>query len=76
MTPFSTMAQKFYTGIDIGTYHVKVVIAAAAENPDMPMQIIGTGTASSKGMRHGYIIDRSEATRSVREALQRACAAA
>ncbi|HVM73540.1 MAG TPA: cell division FtsA domain-containing protein [Candidatus Paceibacterota bacterium] len=68
--------QKIYTGIDIGTYHVKVVIAAAPERPDIPMQILGTGTASSKGMRHGYIIDQSEATRSIREAVGRASAAA
>lgn len=68
--------QKFYTGIDIGTYHVKVVICAIAENPDMPMQIIGTGTASSKGMRHGYIIDRTETARSIKEAMQRATTAA
>jgi cell division protein FtsA len=67
---------KIYTGIDIGTYHVKVVIAAAPERPDIPMQILGTGTASSKGMRHGYIIDQAEATRSIREALARASAAA
>ncbi len=70
------MARKFYTGIDIGTYHVKVVIAAPAENPENPMQILGTGTASSKGMRHGYIVDRAEATRSIREALSRAQTAA
>jgi cell division protein FtsA len=68
--------QKIYTGIDMGTYHVKVVIAAAPERPDVPMQILGTGTASSKGMRHGYIIDQNEATRSIREALGRASAAA
>ncbi len=70
------MSRKFYTGIDIGTFQVKVVICAAAENPDLPMQIIGTGTAVSKGMRHGYILDRNEATRSIREALQRASSAA
>jgi cell division protein FtsA len=40
------------------------------------MQIIGTGTASSKGMRHGYIVDRAEATKSIREALVRAAGAA
>lgn len=66
----------FYTGIDIGTFNVKVVIAAPAENPEAPMQIIGTGTAVSKGMRHGYIVDRAEATRSIREALMRAQTAA
>ena len=68
--------RKFYTGIDIGTYHVKVVIAAPAERPDLPMQILGTGTSSSRGMRHGYIIDRTEAAKSIREALMRASAAA
>ena len=68
--------QKIYTGIDIGTYHVKVVIAGAPASPDVPMQILGTGTATSKGMRHGYIIDQEEATRSIREAVGRAAAAA
>ena len=68
--------RKVYTGVDIGTYHVKVVIAAPAENPELPMQILGTGTSSSRGMRHGYIIDTKEATKSVREALGRASAAA
>jgi cell division protein FtsA len=66
----------FYAGIDIGTFNVKVVIAAPPENPDAPMQIIGTGTAVSKGMRHGYIVDRSEAARSIKEAVMRAQSAA
>ena len=69
------MARKYYTGIDIGTYHVKVVIAAPPENPNLPMQILGTGAAASKGMRYGYIIDTHEATKSVKEAVQRASAA-
>src|SRR4029077_16723735 len=68
--------RKIYTGIDIGTYHVKVVIASAPEQPDVPMQILGTGTARSKGMRHGSIIDQNEAKRSNREAIARASAAA
>lgn len=64
--------RKYYTGIDIGTYQVKVVIAAPAENADLPMQIIGTGVAISRGMRHGFIIDPAEAAKSVKEALARA----
>lgn len=73
-----TMApmRKFYTGIDIGTYHVKVVVAIPPETPELPMQIIGTGSASSRGMRHGYIIDKKEATKSVKEALSHASASA
>jgi cell division protein FtsA len=70
------MPKKIYTGIDIGTYHVKVVIAAPADNSEMPLSIIGTGTSASRGLRHGYIIDTKEATRSIREALGRAAAAA
>lgn len=68
--------QKFYAGIDIGTYHVKVVIAAPAASHDAPMQVLGTGTSSSRGLRHGYIVDTHEAAQSVREALARAQSAA
>ncbi|MBI4133558.1 hypothetical protein HY478_03010, partial [Candidatus Uhrbacteria bacterium] len=68
--------RRIYTGIDIGTYHVKVVIASPGDSPDSPMQILGTGTSTSRGMRHGYIIDTKEATRSIREALHRAAGGA
>ncbi|MBM3272289.1 cell division protein FtsA [Candidatus Kaiserbacteria bacterium] len=66
------MQKRIYTGIDIGTYHVKVIIAAPSESPDLPMTILGTGVATSRGLRHGYIVDQNEAVRSVREALSRA----
>jgi cell division protein FtsA len=68
--------RKYYTGIDVGTYQVKVVIAAPSDNPDLPMQIIGTGTSLSRGMRHGFIIDPAEATKSIKEALVRASSSA
>ncbi|MEK9154047.1 MAG: cell division FtsA domain-containing protein [Patescibacteria group bacterium] len=67
---------RIYTGIDIGTCHVKAVISAAGETPELSMQILGTGTASSKGLRHGYIIDGKEVTKCIREALHRAASAA
>lgn len=70
------MQRPVYAGIDIGTYHVKVVIAAPTENSELPLTILGTGTSSSRGLRHGYIIDKKEATRSIREALGRALGAA
>ncbi len=70
------MQRPVYAGIDIGTYHVKVVIAAPTENSELPLNIIGTGTSTSRGLRHGYIIDKKEATRSIREALGRALGAA
>lgn len=70
------MAQKIYTGIDIGTHQVKVVIAAAPQSPDSPMQILATASSSSKGMRHGYIVDAKEVARAVRSAVDRASHAA
>lgn len=68
--------QKYFVGIDIGTAYVKVIVAAAPDAFDMPMQIIGTGTAASRGMRQGYVADLAEVSRSVREAVQRAASAA
>lgn len=76
LSALTYMQNKIYTGIDIGTYHVKVVIAMAPERSDIPMQILGTGMSGSRGLRHGYIIDKNEAIKSIREALQRASGAA
>src|SRR3989344_570117 len=68
--------RSFYAGIDIGTAHVKVVLAAPPESSELPMRILGTGTAPSHGTRYGYIVDVKEAARSVREAVTRASQAA
>lgn len=68
------MAQQYVTGIDVGTYQVKVVIVSAPEDKDskeMP-QIIGTGYAESRGLRNGYIINESDVVRSVRNAVAQA----
>lgn len=65
-----------YTGIDIGTFTVKVVIAAPSERSDVPMQILGTGTAPSRGMRQGYIVSSKDISASVRDAVARASQAA
>ena len=55
---------------------MKVVVARPPEAAELPMQIVGTGSATSKGMRHGYIIDKKEAAKSVKEALTRAATSA
>ncbi len=68
------MAQQYITGIDVGTYQVKVVIVADTKDADtkaMP-QIIGTGYAESRGLRNGYIINESDVVRSVRNAVAQA----
>lgn len=69
------MARALYTGIDIGTYHVKVVIAEEPDAPNIPLSILGTGSAASHGMRHGYIVDPKEVAKSVREAVDRSAQA-
>lgn len=68
------MAHSFVTGIDVGTYHVKVVIARTphtTEGKSLP-QIIGTGYAESRGLRNGYIINEPDVVRSVRNAVAQA----
>ena len=68
------MNSHYVTGIDVGTYHVKVVIASAVEQKDgnaLP-QIIGTGYAESRGLRNGYIINETDVARSIRNAVAQA----
>jgi len=64
------------TGIDVGTYQVKVVIAEASSDPRALPVILGTGYAESRGMRHGYIISIPEVARSVAAAVSQASKAA
>lgn len=69
-----TMAQRTITGIDIGTYQVKVVIARTPKKgaKNTIPKIIGTGFAESRGLRHGYIINEQDVIKSVEEAVQQA----
>ncbi len=68
------MAQHYVTGIDVGTYQVKVVIASEPNQSDGKgaPQIIGTGYAESRGLRNGYIINETDVVRSVRNAVAQA----
>ena len=71
------MARKITVGIDVGTYQVKVVVVEHVSRKGRAVpNIIGTGFVQSKGIRHGYIINGAEATRSVREAIRQASEAA
>lgn len=60
-------------GIDIGTYQIKVVVAQQVKEGDKTVpQILGTGFAESRGLRHGYIVNIPEVTRSLKIALSQA----
>lgn len=69
------MKKNISVGIDIGTYHIKVVVAEAVAGQPFP-RIIGTGRAESKGLRHGYITNAEDATKSIYRALYQASNAA
>lgn len=67
------MARRIATGIDIGTHQTKVVIVEEVATPEGPqIHIIGTGMAETAGMRHGYVVDLSDATASILAAKKQA----
>lgn len=68
------MSRRIATGIDIGTYQVKVVVVEelADKQNGRQLRIIGTGLAESKGLRHGYIVNKDEVTASILRAKQQA----
>lgn len=68
------MARRIATGIDIGTYQVKVVVVeeVADKRGGRGLRIIGTGLAESKGLRHGYIINKEEVSASILKAKREA----
>jgi cell division protein FtsA len=69
------MSEHIITGIDIGTFQVKVAIVRVPqtkrEQRSLP-QIIGTGHAESRGLRNGYIMNETDVIRSVRSAVTQA----
>lgn len=66
---------KVLVGIDVGSYHVKVVVAREDDPRQLP-RILGTGYAESRGLRHGYVISIPEAARSVAAATVQAAKSA
>jgi cell division protein FtsA len=68
------MSHRIITGIDVGTYQVKVVITRAESKRGSTgrPEVLGTGFAESRGLRNGYIINESDVTRSVRAAIEQA----
>src|SRR6185369_7121793 len=63
------MKRRIATGIDIGTNQIKVVVVEEVKGPSGTLpQVIGTGLAESKGLRHGYVVNKDEVAESVRHA--------
>ena len=69
----SIMAKNIAVGIDIGTYQIKVVVVESDKNEGKDAyRIIGTGFAESKGLRHGYIINSDDTSKSLEIAIAQA----
>ena len=65
------MARNIITGIDIGTYQVKIITVEHRKGEALTLpKIIGTGFSESKGLRHGYIINSSDVAKSIRSAIE------
>ncbi|WP_062309512.1 cell division protein FtsA [Alicyclobacillus sendaiensis] len=64
------MAKEDYiVSLDIGTSKVRVIIGEPTGNS---LNIIGVGSASSQGLRHGAIVDIDKTVDSIREAVDHA----
>jgi len=63
------------SGIDIGNFEVKVVIAKVEQDGVRP-EILGVGSALSHGLRRGMVVDMEETINDVATAVQRAEATA
>ena len=69
------MSRRIATGIDVGTYQVKMVVVEELfdkRTRTRQLRILGTGLAESKGLRHGYIVNKEEVSASIREAKRQA----
>jgi cell division protein FtsA len=71
------MSRRIATGIDIGTYQIKIVVVEEIiDKRTVARRILGTGLAESKGLRHGYIVNKEEVTSCIQRAKQQAEASA
>lgn len=67
------MTRTISVGIDIGTYHVKVVVGEqGVQKGKRFKRILGTGSSESKGLRYGYIVNTVDVARSVQKAVYEA----
>ncbi len=68
-----SMARQIAVGIDIGSHEVKVVVAEETRiDGRIIPKIIGSGSAESKGLHHGFITNMVEASKSVALAVAQA----
>jgi len=64
------MKQSLSVGIDIGSSMTRVVVTESVAPDGGHPRIIAVGTAETRGMRHGYVVNRDDATMSLVAALR------
>ena len=62
------MSKRIIAGIDIGTHSVRAIVAVQEPGSEFP-RILGAGSAESKGLRHGYIVNSEDTIKSVQTAI-------
>jgi len=65
------MVRQISSGIDIGSHQTKVMVTEMIDGSLLP-RIIGIGTAESKGLRRGFIMNAVETAKSVKSAVSQA----
>ncbi len=65
------MIRNITVGIDVGTHTTRVVVCEFVKGENTP-RVIGMGTAPSAGLRHGYVVNAEEVSKSVRKAVMEA----
>ena len=67
------MSRSIITGIDIGTHHVKAVIADSQERNEKGFpKILAIAMIESRGLRHGYIVNIQDVVACIRQAVNEA----
>ncbi|PJE73983.1 MAG: cell division protein FtsA [Candidatus Taylorbacteria bacterium CG10_big_fil_rev_8_21_14_0_10_41_48] len=67
------MRKHIAVGIDIGTYQVKVVVAERDPRSTAgTLHVIGAGVAESRGLRHGYVVNSRDTSKSIALAIAQA----
>ncbi|MBI3634534.1 MAG: cell division protein FtsA [Candidatus Yonathbacteria bacterium] len=59
--------KRIATGIDVGTHSTRVVIMEHIKG-NAP-RVIGTGLSETHGLRHGYVVNKEEALKSIKSAI-------
>ncbi len=66
------MKQQIAVGIDIGTSFTRIVVCESeAQNDSLP-RILGSSIVPTRGLRHGYILNKEEAVATVKKAVAEA----